>query len=166
MRWNRLAVHGVAILLAVAIKTNVTAGDERQKPIWIADAEQELLGTWENADPNAKSLPKLDILMDGPDLKVRFWGKTRPKISPYGPPDRLFVLSRNAAFGPIEDNEVVAFATHDSSFAIRHYVLKLRDNKLHLEGVVIYTDNSGRSNRHVEATFRKTSDASEEESDS
>jgi hypothetical protein len=117
------------------------------------------VGTWTNTADRTDSVPKIDVLMDGEVLKVRFWGRTHPQDSPFGPPDPLHVLSPYGDGGPhpavAAGARAVAFATHKSDFAMHYSTLTLREQVLHLDMVTIFTDGSGRSDRTYHATFAK-----------
>lgn len=127
---------------------------------WPAGDRNALLGTWLNTDPQTRSIPKVDILQESGTLKIRFWGRTQPEDSPFGPPVELFVLSglSDATVTNVPNATVVAFATHTVNFATKHFTLHLMDGDLHLQGVTIFTDNSKRDNRIYHAVFKKGPD--------
>jgi hypothetical protein len=124
------------------------------KPAGLTAAEASLLGTWVNT-ADTQSVPKLDVLIEGDVLKVRLWGRTHPQDSPFGPPDPLHVLSPYADGFPPPEAQAVAFSLHKADFALVYTTLRVRDGRIHLEQVKIFTDGSGRANRMYHATFAK-----------
>lgn len=147
-------IHGCLAAALVLITTQLAIAQDA-KPKWLDDAEKALLGTWENTNTKTNSIPRIEILVEEDTLKIRIWGRTLPKDSPYGPPDKLNVLSPRADIEVATKDTAVAFATHTADFAIKHFTLRLRDDVIHLEGITIFTDESGRSNRIYNATFKK-----------
>ena len=129
--------------------------DAPNKPRWLAEGEQLLVGTWVNTAARTDAIPKVEILMEGGVLKMQPWGRTHPEDTPFGPPDPLRVLSRRSDRQPAPEAKVVAFATHRADFALKYFTLTFRDGKLDLEEVTVFTDGSGRSNRIYYATFAK-----------
>ena len=154
---NKTAPAVLAVMfLATAMIAPPFSWAEETKPAWMIKAEKALVGTWENTNPKTQSIPKIEIEFDKDDaLVIRFWGRTSPKDSPFGPPDPLLILSSHTDTELPKDFKEIAFATHKADFALKHFTLKLRDDTIHLEGVTIFSDSSGRSNRISTATFKK-----------
>ena len=142
-----------ALLVAAGFTQDVAKNPA--KPRWFARAEQSLLGTWMNTNPDTQSIPKLDVLLKDDALKVRFWGRTSPEDRPFGPPDNLLVLAPRSDVEVPTKPEATAFAMHKADFALKYFTLKLNKGVIHLEGVTIFTDDSRRSDRIYVATFRK-----------
>jgi hypothetical protein len=122
-----------------------------------AKGREKMLGTWHNLNPETQSIPKIDIVEENGILKIRFWGRTHPEDSPFGPPDPLHLLSTHSDIpaAKVKQTEAVAFATHRADFAIRHFSLKFVGENLHLEGVTLFTDNSKRLDRLYSAVFAR-----------
>ena len=154
---TRLRTIAVVVVAVVLVSAGFTqdAAKKSAKPKWFAKAEQSLLGTWTNTNPDTQNIPKLDILFENDALKIRIWGRTHPKDSPFGPPDKLFVLFRRSDIKEEPRPEAIAFATHKADYALHYFTLKLRDGVIHLEGVTMFTDDSGRSDRSYVAAFSK-----------
>jgi hypothetical protein len=151
--------HLLALFATLSTGTLVHAEESKPStpPQWLLKAEGALTGTWLNTNEATKSIPKVEIFHDGPTLKIRFWGRTAPRDTPFGPPDELLVLSNHSdpANRPPTPSIATAFATHKADFAIRHFTLRLSGDGLRIEGVTLYTDGSKRSNRIVVETYKK-----------
>lgn len=149
----------LALFATLTCTSLVHAEDPKQAapPKWLVTAEDALVGTWLNTNEATQSIPKVEILRDGPTLKIRFWGRTSPQDTPFGPPNELFVLSNHseAANRPSKPLIATAFATHKAAFAIKHFTLRLSDEGLRIEGITLFTDDSKRSNRIIVETFKK-----------
>ena len=147
-------------LCGVILITSIGHADDAKQPEapkWVLKAEDALVGTWLNTNPATQSIPKVEIFRDGAQLKIRFWGRTHPQDTPFGPPDALFVLSdySEAANRSSKPPIATAFATHKADFAMLHFTLRLSDQGLRIEGVTLFTDDSKRSNRIMVETFKK-----------
>lgn len=147
-------------LCAATLTCSIVHAEEPKQsapPRWLIAAEDALVGTWLNTNPATQSIPKVEIFRDGPTLKVRFWGRTHPQDTPFGPPDPLFVLSNHseAANRPAKPPIATAFATHKADFAIYHFTLRLSEEGLRIEAITLFTDDSKRSDRIVIETYKK-----------
>lgn len=96
---------------------------------------------------------------------IRFWGRTHPQDTPYGPPVPLYVLSEyfEPETLPQKQASTSAFATYKADFAIMHFTLRLFDGKLIIESVTLFTDDSKRSNRNITQAFEKKKDNIEQD---
>ena len=126
------------------------------RPAWLVKAEDALVGTWRNTHEATRSIPKVEIFREGSALKIRFWGRTHPQDTSFGP-EALYVLSDHSepAHRPQQPPIATAFATHRADFAIEHFTLRLSDEGLSLEGITLFTDASKRSNRIAVETFKR-----------
>ena len=129
---------------------------QSEQPKWLVTAENALIGTWLNTNEATQSIPKVEIFRKDLTLKIRFWGRTHPQDTPFGPPDALFVLSDySGTVNRVSKLPVaIAFSTHKSDFAIHHFTLRLSDGELRIESITLFTDNSKRSNRIMVETYK------------
>ena len=111
-------------------------------------------GTWVNIDQNTRSIPKIVIASTAKEgTQLRWWGKTHPQDSEYGPV-KLSLLG-NSASDPSPDKH--AYAREDDGFADKVFIITTSGDQLVLECLTLFkaNDKLGRSNYREHQTFKR-----------
>ena len=66
-----LALAPISLIVGTSAGRSEPAQEET-RPQWIVDAEDDFLGTWFNEKQDTRSIPRIDVLREAGELKVRF----------------------------------------------------------------------------------------------
>jgi hypothetical protein len=149
-----------AALLAIAIFsmccTYTLAEKDNSNPPFISMPKQpapkgadypQWLGEWTNTNNNTNSTTRLVISYSNKKYFIHGYGKCHPHDCDWGKTELL----------PCVDNEqpqkITAFASWDFKFKDHHIITHIKDDKLIVESIHIYKDNSKRKNLTQVETF-------------
>ena len=114
------------------------------------------VGTWKNIDPNTRSLASLQVDLKGADLRVQAWGKCSPTDCPWGETDGTSYEPDIKASLPQTVRVILARFTSKVSETLL-IVHAAENNRLEVDVLRRYTDNSGRSNTSQVAVLGRAS---------
>ncbi len=141
------AFYVLATLLALASQLAIA---QSNKPEWVSDAEDALIGKWTNDGEGSLPVDQFQIRLERDVLKIVL----AEAESSDDPADQLYLLSSRD-----DQDTAVAYASHQDKSMDMHLTLKLRDDAVHVELIEIVKNASGAVNRISNATFTRATDA-------
>ena len=111
-------------------------------------------GKWKNVDPNTSGLTTLEIRISGDRVKVHAWGKCQPTDCDWGTVDATAYASSVSSGLPSNAHTLAAvFKTNFNESLL--VIDPAGGNKLRVEVLTRFTDNSGRSAYSAVCTFSR-----------
>ena len=104
----------------------------------------QLAGKWKNVDSSTNGITTLEIQVHGNKVTIHAWGKCRPTDCDWGTVDATAYAPDVSSPLP---SKAVRSAVFKTNFDETRLIIDTVDgNKLRVESMTHFTDNSGRSN--------------------